>query len=387
MLKKQKLVFLASLILTALLILSAFLSKKTDTVSAQKNLGSFPTLICEEPIPVGTALEEAFSLINSTYKEFQDASYYTNSASDELKEMLAVLFENEDTVCDFGVCRGVVFDAATSFELKANYIFGEKRLLGVHVPICTPKECIGEPCPDLKDFKKNIEVYYNAILGSYNIIKDLYSKPSIVATWDIRKDNESENTVLRKPEVVRRYLQLAREWLHAIPEGSKIPPKRKSCILSESERVKFSLGELGGRGPMNCAQALESGIYWPKLWSEYCQKECSQENISSPGGLSECKACLQEEKNNDPAASPLAKINYKIYNICNIPCSNGSLNKECLDCLKCENPRFNYAGILQPCRSEDLLSEKELADWLCGGTSANYVCCYETTIETTEKEE
>jgi hypothetical protein len=358
-------------LLGLLLVTAAFLSRKEPPVFAQENPealpASFRDLKCDLPIPTGRAIEEASFFLNDVFQQYQDALFYAQSARDTIQEIVSALSENPDQVCDFSVCRPRIDDLGPPLELKVDYIFGKKTLVGIHFPICAAKECLGNPCPDLTKLRDVVVSYKNAIDGSHEIVKRLFDEKVMVASKDIRKPSEPLDTLLRKPEVIRRYLLSAREWLHAIP-GERASTtiggiRTRSCSFSEKERELAQAGEIGRRFPLNCTQALQNGLYWPRPWSEYCENECKEGRLTD-----ECRTCLAKDENNKPTSSSLAKINYKLYNICSTACSGNELTSECVDCI-CTTPEG------------ERLTEDECAAFLCGGSLYNQVCCYESLIQ------
>lgn len=344
MLKYHKiLICLLAITLIPILLVFAFLTNKKTPVSAQVGL------VCDEPIPTAESLEQSLELMADTYRELQNLRDYLTFALEELQSEVSDLYQDPEEVCDFSVCRPQVIDTAPALKLKVSYFFGVSTLAEAHIPLCTPKECLGNPCPDLNDHLEVLEGMKSGIEGSYEIIRDIFTQETVPITMDIKKETEELGDFIRKPELVRRKLELSREWLHPTAEAQK-----RSCALSELERKKVDAGEIGERYPMRCTDALSQGLYWPRVWSENCENDCNE------GPTEECKACLGQ----DPGllASVLAKINFKIYGICGTFCQE-ELSLECLNCLCAD------------------LSEKECTAWLCGGNYNNYVCCHETPLE------
>ncbi len=344
MLKKSK-IYLGFLIviLIPILLVFAFLANKKTLVSAQAGL------VCDEPIPTGESLEQGLELMSDAYRELQNLRDYLTFAIEEFQSEVSDLYQDAEEVCNFSVCRPQVIDIAPALKLKVSYIFGTKTLIGAHIPLCTPKDCAGNPCPDLDDHLEVLEAMKNGINGSYEIIRDIFTQETVPITMDIKRETEELGQFITKAELARRKLELSREWLHPTAEAQK-----RSCALSELERKKVDAGEIGDRYPMRCTDALSQGLYWPRAWSESCQDDCKE------GPTEECKTCLGQ----DPGlfASVLAKINFKIYGICGTFCQE-ELSLECLNCLCAD------------------LSEKECTTWLCGGNYNNYVCCHETPLE------
>ncbi len=359
MIRENKILIGFSLIgIISILLVFAFVSRELTPADAQEeSVYSYSLLICDEPIPVGEAWQESLDLMNDVYRELQSGRSYLTSVIEQVQSEIADLYKGSDSVCDFSVCQPLVIDRAPDLEIKISYLFGEKTLVGIHIPFCSPKECIGEPCPDLTDNLNTIIGLRDGIKSSYEIVHDIFTLAETPLTEDIRiKDQEDISQKITRPEMVRRKLQLVREWLHASTEIGK-----RSCSLTESERKKVAKGEMGDRYPMRCLDALKQGFYWPKMWSENCQEECGIK-----GKIEECASCLADP--DKKGTSALSKINYKIYATCQTNCQEG-LNENCIDCL-CTNEKG------------EKLSDNECIAWICGGSYYNYVCCHETPLET-----
>ena len=370
--KKINKIFLSSLIgiIFVTLLVCAFLTKKENPVSAQE----FPklTLVCDEPIPTGEAFQETLSLMTAVYSELKDTRDNLTSAIEQLQSAVSELYGSPEEVCDFSVCQPLVIDQSPDLKLKVSKPWGgTETLVGVHIPLCIPKECIGEPCPDLEDYYDFIKAMKGGIDGSYEKIKEIFNTPSVSITEDIKKEGELLGNLITQPEAAKRKLQLAREWLHVTAEIGK-----RSCSLSYLERKKVEDGELGDRYPVRCTDALEIGVYWPRAWSEKCEEECKE------GPTEDCKTCLAKGE----GTSALAQINYRIYSTCGSVCKE-ELTQECLDCLCCKE--FSVPVGISPfggavvgeitCKKS--LSEKECTAWICGGNYYNYVCCHEGPLE------
>ncbi len=372
--KKIKIsLYFLMVILVPVLLVSAFLSNQKNKVSAQEF--TLTRIVCDEPIPTGEAVEESLKLMTEVYSELQNVRSYLSSAIEQTQSEVSELYKNPEEVCDFSACQPQVIDQAPDFSLKIKLPFKKpKPLVGFHIPLCPVKECIGEPCPDLEDYYKFLETMKGGVEGTYEKVSDIFSEKKYKVTEDIRKEGESVGELIRWPEFVRRKLDLAREWLHSAAEKGK-----RSCSLSEIERKKVEAGELGARYPMRCSDALAQGVYWPKPWSESCRGVCEK------GPIDDCKDCLGQKKP-DEEASPLAKINYRIYGTCKKVCGQGKLTQDCIDCLCCDEPSvetsvgpFGIVAVNIECKKR--LSEEECIAWICGGSYYNYVCCHETTLE------
>ena len=154
-----------------------------------------------------------------------------------------------------------------------------------------------------------------------------------------KNNNQEQNNAAG----INAKLQESREWLH--------PAGEKSCVLTDREQAMVEAGEMGTKFPARCVDALEQGLYWPKMSPSKCEQLCNSE--SGYG----CEECFTQWNTN----SVLDKINYKIYITCQGKCVD-ELTNECADCL-CDGK-----------------TEKECVAWLCGGSYYNWVCCHETPL-------
>lgn len=333
--------------LSLALILSFLLSENQEEISAQTSFQVISQkIICDEPIPIGNAIETTLSLMTDIYGEFQETRGYLLSAIGHLEAETAELFKNPEEVCDFMLCEPDVSDQGIDGEFK---IANTEITVETHIPLCHNNPCRGNPCPDLEKYIDEITILRNSVNGCWEKIRDIFTIATIPIPENLKEDGES-NILLTKPELASRELRSVRQWLYPTV-GSK-----RSCSLSELERVKVEAGEMGNIYPMRCTDALNQGTYWPRAWSEECDDECKE------GPTEGCVTCLKTKTITDNS-SPLAKINYKIYVDCLTDCEKGIIAPECFKCL-CEDK-----------------NERECTSWLCGGSYYNYVCCHEHSLE------
>jgi len=348
-----KILFAVGLPFFSLALIASFFLPQTQNISVQAQGGFTSDIICDEPIPLGKTIEDAKSLLKDVYEEYQNTLGYLTSVIDHVTSETTELFKNPEEVCDFTLCSPSVIDRGFDSKLK---IAGFE--IPGHVPLCENQECIGDPCPDLSKYVGNegstgsglgaIRVLKSAIDGSYERIRDIFNTPTIPLIDELRKEGESVEFIT-KPDLVERELLLSRQWLHPTTG-----PKR-SCSLSDMERMKVEEGEMGDVYPMRCVDALNETTYWPRVWSEVCQIQCQE------GPTDTCKNCLRTSSP-DEKSSPLSWINYKIYQTCSTDCDD-QFSPQCVVCL-CDGK-----------------TEKECTAWLCGGSYYNYVCCHETPLE------
>jgi len=338
-------------IILALLALLNIFSQGEET-SAQQYF-SEPT--CNQIIPVGEAYEQTILLLNEVYRQFIEGQHLLSLADKQGETALAEMKE-KDEFCDFSLCSPQVVDQGPDFKLKLDYLLGTETLAGIHFPLCQAKECIGEPCPNLAKYLKELKTVKDGLKGSYEVIKDIFEEKTITLTLDtLREENEEVGDLVTRPEMAFRQLSLARAWLHS----STVFPNKKNCMPTDSELNKIAEGEIGNRYPMRCTDALEQGIYWPKPWSEECDDVCQNERTPTE----ECKQCLAKCEGN----SNLADINCRIYDKCSDVCQEGKYDKKCEECLCVDNQG-------KP------MNEESCTSWICGGSYYNYVCCYEIPL-------
>jgi len=351
--RKKVLIVILGITLAVLLITAAFLSRpKTAKVGAQT---AYPSadIFCNEPIPTGKTWHDVLGIMHDVYDQLQGIKGSLDLGAKELETAVVALNENPN-ICDFRACSPQVINQGPDISLKVSYIVGTKTVLSGRIPLCKPKQCIGQPCPDIDKYLKTLKEVRDSVKSSRQTIHDMFTKETAAVGEDLKKENENPWDKITLPEKAERELQLAREWFH--PAAGY----RKSCALNETEKIKAEEGEIGDVYPARCVDALEMGIYWPKPWSKACQSECQK------GPNKECRECLGGERS-CKEDSVLAKINCHIYGACQDKCQ-GELSKECLQCL---------------CRDESgkELSEEECIAWVCGGNYYNYVCCHSKPLK------
>jgi len=374
----RKIILITVLVIFGLiLILTAFLSNPKNFVFAQKL--AISKIICDEPIPMGQVIEESSDLANAIYLQLAEAKKVFNLAIGQLTKDIADLSIGKDEVCDYSLCKPKVSDIGAGISLDIKSFWGKAyTLFGLNIPMCSAKPCeadykgSGSPCPDLTQTKKILQDQRDEIEKAYNAIHDLITKKTELVTEDINKsDPDDLGDKITRPELVKRRLQVVREWLSSSAETGK-----QSCALSDLERKRVADGLIGSRFPMRCADALKEYLYWPKAWAENMSDACVKACKKYPTGDFCKKMCLADSKNNASTASALAKINYTIYGwttgLCGAKCSEGELDKNCLECL---SKKANKVGDTKLSDSENFIS------WICGGHYNNYVCCHETEPE------
>lgn len=405
----RKIILIIALVILALiLVVAAFLSNPKNSVSVSAQEPRMTPLICDEPIPVGIVIEKTSDLMNDIYMELFKASGFFDKAVGRITTDVAGL--SGDEICDYSKCRPKVVDAGAKVSLDVDFgIFGgQKSVLGLNIPYCNVKNCEGNPCPNLTETHRILGEQRAGIQAAYDNIHKFITKKTELVTEDIRKKDGAEEYSLittsfhiTRPEVIKRWLQVVREWLSPSTETGK-----QSCALSNLERKRVADGTAGNRFPMRCADALSQYLYWPKAWSEKCDSQC-KEGIKGEGIADPCIRCLGDQgiipqtqaQRQKGADSALAKINSVIYGwttglvspvpipgftssipICGAVCSDGELDKNCAECLS------KAANIIVT--SPKIYELDAFTEWICGkrcegalSTSVDCSNCFATTTD------
>ncbi len=342
-------------------------------------------IVCDEPIPIGTTLKDLADLINELYTELRAVSGFVHSAGEHMKGVITDLSQGGERICDYSKCAPNVSLQSPDFGFAIKLPFGKEIKLppamqGWTLPLCQPKKCVGEPCPDLSVAADTLRQLNNGIESSFRKLKKIILEEKIIVTEDLNKIPEEVGDTITQAEAIKRNLTISRLWLR--PSDRKIDVYslrgdkkeiigKKSCALGVWEREQIAAGEIvGERFPMQCREALKQRLYWPRPWSELCHYQCKD------GLNNECIKCLRNPKNNKETASILAKINYRIFNKCGNDCCKEKsgewekceITKECYSCL-CGGPVLTKK------------LENECLDWICGGSQANFICCHEAPME------
>ncbi len=369
--EKKSALFIIFWTFIGLVVLASFIlilwSKKTEKVSAQTSSLSF----CDEPIPTGEVIEKTMNLMADIYRELENSRLYLSSVIEGVQGEMIDLYKdplNPENVCNFSACKAQVTDSGPELGLNIDWGFGFFNLgtnLGsVHIPLCKPEQCIGEPCADLEKYEKDLKGNLKGLTGSYEIVKDILNEANIIVTDDILKPEEVGKGQIKitRAEEIERKLRLVRQWLHPTFNANT-----KTCVMNNEEKKAAIAGEAGVKLPIKCLEAIEAETYWPRVWSEKCSSECKE----SP---EKCVECLKRDYNNSETASFLAKINYKIFSTCALACDT-ELDEECQKCLCCRNPQYGVCP-----RTQDQMAKEECFAWFCGGSAFNFVCCHQTSL-------
>jgi len=328
-----------------LLLGMSFLSRiKTPKVEAEIREPS-GSLVCSEPIPTGNTWHDVLGIMRVVYSQYQNVKNSLNLAVKELQSAVLELNENPN-ICDFRACSPEIINQGPEVSLDVSYVVGKKTLLSGTIPLCKPKECIGQPCPNIDKHLKIIKEIAKSIRVSQKSINFIFTEKNIEVGELLKKKGESASDKITLPEKAKRELQFVREWFH--PSAGY----RKSCSLNKEERRKAEAGEISNVYPLRCLDALKGGFYWPKPWSKVCEKKCKD------GPTKSCIGCLGSFASCSENTY-LAKINCRIYKMCKKECEEG-ISEECLTCLCSIYPE-----------------EEKCIAWICGGNPYNYVCCEE----------
>jgi len=422
-------------------LLGLGLYRKQQQAIAQDFSGE-TQVICEEPIPVGLAIDATIDLLDKVYQTYKGESI--TGAKNRMTELVTVINEKgEGNVCNFNECRANIKPAGGDLIVQAKPVplvnVKKDFDVGTNIPpICVsmgdpsgnPKDCVGNPCPSVSQFITRVEGPYqtDANRAGKESLEDLKNRLNIqadnihllfegknkIVPEELAKAGEKAGeTAISDSEYVLRYTAYLNDfWFTPSPGG---------CIPSELQRKRIDQGLMGEMYPLSCLSALAKGMYSPKPWSETCTAECADNNLSN-----ECRACLAECE----GKSVYASLNCKIY-------STGNESAETQKCSKCESPECDatkctsgnwgsdcawgehapYEGDVcyqkmkvsgqndkcstikgqskQCCGNEcaggvnsecyeclcEGLTQEQCLDWVCGGSKSNWVCCREEPIQ------
>lgn len=365
-----------------LVVFEAFYNKPQQGEAALER--AFGGLTCDEFIPIGTAVDGILGILDEAFKVYQGEKM--DAAMDNITGVVAAITEHQN-VCDFKKCVALVDNQGPEIGAKLDAFFWKGELTFKIPPWCVPKEGIGEPCPDISQFlednDKNImglRTVKDSFMASAEMLHDIFeTKTEHVSADLVRKieqpdgsfkDDASPGDKITKADLLLRMVEKV--------ELQLTPGTYKSCALSKLERQLAADGRLGDKYPMQCQEAREAGLYWPRQWSEKCAEKCDS------GSEEDCIKCLDDDPGDD--ASQLAEVNYKIYGTCKDSCGyeeppgsdkwEWEMTEECQKCL-CTETIYITGGYTK----EAELSEEECLGWLCGGHPSNWVCCHERALE------
>lgn len=315
-------------------------------------------IICEEPIPIGIAIDNTVDILDQVYQAYKNESGKT--AKEAMASLTRTINEKgEGKVCDFnGQCSASIYAAGPNLAVMAKLLpgmkKGEKIQIGSNIPpICesmgdkavNKNDCVGNPCPSLSQFIKKpngnvpddtLEGFKRALTTQADNIHALFDGKNKVVIGAIAEPGETPGfTKISDVDFVKRYINYIDEaWLTPNAEGS-------ACVLSKLERERVAQGLMGEKYPKSCLSALADMTYSPKPWSEECVDECQSGDLSD-----ECRSCLAQCK----GTSVFAKINCKLYSkgdggqneevsSCNY--NNATLCGEDSQCIWGQNPNDN----------------------------------------------
>ena len=422
-------IFIASFIVLGFIgvLAFSFWQKNKDQAMAQDFLGE-TKIVCEEPIPVGLAIDQAVSFLNDVYQTYQGDTIKT--ARDQVNDLVAIINANGNgSVCDFNECKAQVATGGpkATLEVKAVPLLPGKVDYGYTVPTCNIKEGVGNPCPSLSAFLRKgptnpvvLEDFQNILNSQADNIHLLFEGKDQDIPANLIKEGEVAGvTKTSKADLVYRYVDdVEKNWFTPNPQSN-------TCALSQLERTRISQGLMGEKYPLSCLSALAQGIYSPKPWSETCQTECADNQLSD-----ECRACLARCE----GESVYATLNCKMYSfgskasdpqqcsqckneetsVCDAnECNSGNWGADCIwgkqylasaedSCYqeikeagtndKCSTMKGQSKkccgdkcanGVNSECYEClcDGLTKEQCLDWVCGGSKSNWVCCHEEPIQ------
>ncbi len=317
-------------------------------------------IVCDEPIPTGLAIKKTKELLGSLIDRVKDMHESVAGGAEYIQEIIKSLTRKGETeteptespICDFSLCQARVVDKGLTARINIDFFFSGPLPIEMKLPNCQPEECMGEPCFDLTESVEELRGFYNRIKGAREAVRDVLENKTVPVRVDLIKQGETAGDKITKPEESRRLLNLARSWL----QPSLVS---KNCVLNEKEIEKLEKGAEENiiKMPVVCGKAFLRGDYSPRIYSYECRNECAKEPTE------ECVECLSNESRFNPGtATPLAKINYIRFTMCEDACENGIFHGECAACL-CHGKTYS-----------------ECLDWFCGGSVNNYACCHNFSI-------
>lgn len=388
MMKIWKIILIAVVVVGFIGFLAVGYWYKTEGPAMAVDYNANTEIVCEEPIPVGIAIDTTVNFLDKIYQLYQGDEVKT--ASKAVDALMTAIASKDGKICDFNDpkkgCQAQVGTAGPDATVQLTSGIGVEALIGtepIHytyeVPSCKFKEATGNPCPDLSSYvgeqtpaewAENPELLSldglaESLTAQADNIHGLFSVADTPVPYGLAKSGEDVGeTMITKVDLVKRYIADIDSWLTPSPQ-------KNTCALSELDRIRISQGKMGDKFPLQCMDALSKEMYTPKAWSEKCQDEC--ETFSQ-----ECKNCLAKCE----GKSVYASLNCKIY-------STGS-NKLCTPPVVVSGPasqqccgQFCADGFNTQCKEclcQDLTQEQCL-DWICGGSKANWVCCHEEPIK------
>ncbi|MDO8524768.1 MAG: hypothetical protein Q7R99_04055 [bacterium] len=433
MIKIWKIILIAITIIGFVGFLAVGYWYKTEGPAMAIDYNSGTEVVCEEPIPVGVALDTTINFLDKIYQRYQGNAIQT--ASKQVDDLVGAIVGDNGKVCDFnGECKAQVGTGGPDLTIGAQLLPGMATLGYTYtVPGCKLKEATGNPCPDLSPYVQNagqslaswlnqekantlsLDEMANSLKAQADNVHDLFGGETALVPYGLEESGEpAGETMISEADLVKRYVKYVdTNWFTPNPQ-------RNNCALSELDRKRIEQGTMGDKYPLQCLEALKKDMYVPKPWSEMCQKEC--ETFSQ-----KCRDCLA----NCEGDSVYAALNCKIYSL-----GNGkAMNTRCYLCLsendctgnkKCgegctwgdriivdgnpapecyttpqaaigEDPKCafvpgqskNCCGsvcadgfntVCKECLCKGL-DQNQCLDWICGGSRSNWVCCHEQPIQ------
>ncbi len=330
--------------------------------------------ICDEPIPIGNAVQETLKVLNDIYRQVQDTRNYLKIAINRVNSEISDIYRDPKesdgaSVCDFSVCRPEVLNKAPNINLRIDFGFTTRNLFGIRPPLCSALQCSGEPCADIDDYYDSLVKMKAAIANSHEIVKKIFTEKNYTVNYDIAIDKNGKSDQGRKIsrfDYIRRLIRLARAWFHPPGEGIK-----RTCVLSEKQKKEAERGQRSDVFPLPCQEAIAMNIYWPKPWSEQCQDECKN-GIPTE----ECKQCLGSMNNNpshNKNGSFLSLFNYRVYGP-SLGGGQGFCGEECSKDIQTEKCQLCLRKLISS--NGKAVSLDDFIKYICGNSEFNFACCH-----------
>lgn len=350
-----------------------FREKKSDILRVQ----AFSGLACDEPIPIGKALNDIVDIMNDAFVVYRNNNL--DFAINNIQALVSALGANKD-VCDFSRCSPQIEnEGGKAVIILDAYVRSWEIGMEPFPPgMCEMKECTGDICPNVQQHIKGragaqgmigLETLISVFDTSADMIHGIFGTKNIPLPEDLLREGEKAGILVTKADILERQVEKVKGWLS--------PSTGKNCMPSNLDRKLIADGRMGNRYPIRCVESLEDGSYWPKMWSQECSYECEKRTEE------DCIKCLK--KSPDAKSSILAKINFRVYNKCESDCKNPlgqwELTDDCYGCL-CKEPAKAVAGSGGVTGGAEItLTAEECTAWLCGGDIDNWICCHETSID------
>lgn len=411
--QKFIIVFLVS---TLILISFAFLSpEKREGVLAQEE----EMLVCREPISIGSSLDATLEAMDVLIKETLNIHRQVSAQIEKANTALASI--GKDAVnCDTSVCKGMCVNAQAKITFKVSLLWMIDLLnYPACIPLCSFRQaCLGKPCPALDGQVDLITDSLASTTKAIQKINDVFTSSTEQIEEDIMTEEESASFKqcledakgLWSDEATKITKKELEKCIENLGEITKIEFAQRKLErtradfhlwrMSQEDREKAFRGEITPRTAMKCLEALEEGSYWPRWWTDDCEKYCKTDPNSRKcqdclcqgcesttgddrctdafgvdANAQACQECLDESLIHQYSWTKATSC--KFYGACQIECQDLSTTRsleECFSCLcegvppakECEQ----QGGTPEECKIMGCQK------WICGESMLNWTGCY-----------